>query len=399
MPRRTAHIPAYRLHKTTGQARVIIAGKHFYLGKYGTPASREKYARLLAEHCAGTSPALPPIAQPVISIGELILRYWTQHVVVHYTKDGKPSDRQYHIRLALRALRKLYEESPAHLFGPKKLKAVRDFIINQGVHKRGGLNRKYVNDHVRIIKRLFQWAVSEELLPLEKGTAICQALAQVEDLHKGRDLRVKESRPVKPAPEKDVEQTLACMSPQVRTMCQLLRLTGMRPDEVTIMRPCDVEQHDGIWLYRPRHHKLTHLNSTRVVPLGPAAQTVLTPWLDRSDTAYCFSPREVVSATLQQRSNKRSPAKQQRKPNKQRRPPREHYDDESLCQAVTRACEKAGVPKWTPGQLRHNAATRIKNEFGREAARQQLGHSSSTTTEIYVEEQLRDAISAMKSIG
>ncbi len=48
MPKRNGHVPAYRLHKPSGQARVIIDGKHVYLGGYGSPESREKYARLLA---------------------------------------------------------------------------------------------------------------------------------------------------------------------------------------------------------------------------------------------------------------------------------------------------------------------------------------------------------------
>jgi hypothetical protein len=49
MPRRNGHVPAYRLHKPSGQARVIVGGEHFYLGKYGSPESREEYARLVSE--------------------------------------------------------------------------------------------------------------------------------------------------------------------------------------------------------------------------------------------------------------------------------------------------------------------------------------------------------------
>ena len=45
-PRRT---PSYRLHKPSGQARVIINGEHIYLGKYGTPESYDRYDRLVAE--------------------------------------------------------------------------------------------------------------------------------------------------------------------------------------------------------------------------------------------------------------------------------------------------------------------------------------------------------------
>ena len=56
MPSQSAHVPpAYRLHKSSGRARVIVAGRQIYLGPYGSPESREKYARLIAE-IAGAPP-------------------------------------------------------------------------------------------------------------------------------------------------------------------------------------------------------------------------------------------------------------------------------------------------------------------------------------------------------
>jgi hypothetical protein len=42
---RPRRIPSYRLHKPSGQARVIINGKHIYLGRFGTPESWEEYIR------------------------------------------------------------------------------------------------------------------------------------------------------------------------------------------------------------------------------------------------------------------------------------------------------------------------------------------------------------------
>ncbi len=30
-------VPAYRLHKPSGQVRVIVNGQHVYLGKYDSP--------------------------------------------------------------------------------------------------------------------------------------------------------------------------------------------------------------------------------------------------------------------------------------------------------------------------------------------------------------------------
>jgi hypothetical protein len=79
MPSQCAHVPpAYRLHKSSGRARLIVAGQHIYLGPYGSPESREKYARLIAQ-LAVSPPQVPQLNSelPVeeLSVKELILRY------------------------------------------------------------------------------------------------------------------------------------------------------------------------------------------------------------------------------------------------------------------------------------------------------------------------------------
>ncbi len=43
------HIPAYRRHKSTGQAVVTVNGRDFYLGQDNTAASRREYDRMIAE--------------------------------------------------------------------------------------------------------------------------------------------------------------------------------------------------------------------------------------------------------------------------------------------------------------------------------------------------------------
>ena len=129
----TPHIPAYRLHKSSGQARVILRTKHVYLGQYGTPESWEKYQRLIAEQITGgvPTPAVTTLvtSRPVLLIKELILMYW-QHAQTYYVKNGQPTDEQGGIRAALRDARWLYGSTPASEFGPLKLKAVRQAMID-----------------------------------------------------------------------------------------------------------------------------------------------------------------------------------------------------------------------------------------------------------------------------
>ena len=386
---RRRKVPSYCRHKASGQAYVTLDGREHYLGVYGTQESRERYARLIAEHTAGQCSVVP--SSPVgstLSINELALLYWERHVLKVHVQNGKPTDRQYHIRLSLRPLKELYGSVPVAEFGPKALKSVREKMIADAVEARGGVNRRYLNDHVGIIKRMFRWGVAEELVPVH----VFQSLEAVENLRKGWDSRVRERERIKPVPDDHVTAILTHVVQQVAAMIQVQRITGMRPDEVTIMRAGDIDRREEVWLYVPRAHKLEHLEIDRVVPLGPKAQEILKFWLERPDNSFLFSPKEVVEETRRSRGQKR--------PRKYRnRAPRDHYDDESYCQAVTHACLKAGVPKWTPGQLRHNAATEIRHQYGIEAARLILGHQSVSTTEIYAEKNLNEAMKIMAMIG
>ncbi len=55
--------------------------------------------------------------------------------------------------------------------------------------------------------------------------------------------------------------------------------------------------------------------------------------------------------------------------------------------------------RWSPNQLRHNAATFLRKEFGIEAARVVLGHASSAVTEVYAELDLNRAADIMAQVG
>ncbi len=48
MPRLSRTVPRYRKHRASGQALVVLSGQCFYLGPYGTKASKIEYDRLVA---------------------------------------------------------------------------------------------------------------------------------------------------------------------------------------------------------------------------------------------------------------------------------------------------------------------------------------------------------------
>lgn len=395
--------PSYRFHKARNCAIVRIHGEDYYLGEYGSSASKQLYAQLIAEKWAGGSTDeieqntahLPASRKVWPSIDELIASYMTKHVAhFHVDRNGNPSERQYHVKLALRPLHDIYGHTPVNEFGSKRLKVVREQMILAGLEEKpGGYSRQYVNDHVAIIKNFFRWGVEEELVPVE----IHQSLLAVQQLRKGREGRVRDQKKVPPVAREIVEATLPYLMPQLVTMVKLQLYTAMRPDEVTIMRLSDIDQTGEIWVYTPHGHKTEHHGLSRPVYLGPKCQELLQPWLDRPADAYFFSPREVVAATRAKRRKKSS--KGPEKLNYQRAP-RVCYDDETYCRAVKRACVRAGVAKWTPNQLRHTRSTEIRSKYNLEAAKIILGHQSTVTTETYyAEKDMQIAINIMKEIG
>lgn len=78
---------------------------------------------------------------------------------------------------------------------------------------------------------------------------------------------------------------------------------------------------------------------------------------------------------------------------------RDRYDRDSYRRAIRRACERTGIPKWHPHQLRHNYATMIRREYGIEASRNLLGHRSVDVTEIYAEIDRDKAREIVSKIG
>jgi integrase len=105
----------------------------------------------------------------------------------------------------------------------------------------------------------------------------------------------------------------------------------------------------------------------------------------------------------EQRQNRKTPLTPSQRVRGRRRKPRkepgDHYTTESYRRAIAYGCKWAGVPKWHPNQLRHNAATRLRKEFGLDVARAVLGHSSPAVTEVYAELDGAKAAEAMEQVG
>ncbi len=393
MPWSKNHVPRYRLHRESGQAIVTLGARDFYLGKHGTDESRNEYDRLIGEWLANGR-AIPVRAQSEdgISVAELVVAYY-RHAESYHRKNGKLTDEVNKIRCTMRPVARLYGRTPANDFGPLALKVVRDEMV------RAGHGRKYTNDQAGRVKRMFRWGVENELVHPSRY----QALQAVTGLRRGRTEASEGSR-VRPGPDEHVDAVKEHVAPQIWAMIELQRLTGMRSGEVTIMRGCEIDMTEDVWIYRPSSHKTEHYDHVRIVELGPKAQDVIRPFLKAEVEAYLFDPRDAEAARNEERRQNRkspmTPSQAKRTPKRSpKRPPREFYDRDSYRRAIRRACDKANVPRWHPHQLRHNFATRVRKDHGIEAARILLGHRSPMMTEIYAETDRSTAAQIAAKIG
>lgn len=439
MPKLSNRPPRYSHHRASGRALVRLDGQVHYLGSYGTRASKEAYDRLIAEWYAGGR-SLKRVGSnlPALTVSELVAKYKDFATGYYRHVDG--------IRLACRYLRQLYGGTEAQAFGPLGLQAVMRRMVDDD------LARTTICDHLARIRRMFRWAVAQQLVPV----TTLQALECVTGPRKGRG-EAREPKPVQPVADAVVEATLPHLPPIVRAMVELHRIIGARPSELCGIRPCDIDRGGDVWWFRPAEHKTAHHGKSRDIPIGPRGQAILLPYLDRPADAYCFDPTEAVKAHREARAAKRTTPQScgnVRGTNRKRRPkvkPGRCYTKDSYRRAVANACEvafampaelrepakayrdllaawnKAKTPKsqrkapadlaaaeaerqrqasewrdantWSPSQLRHSVATSVRKQFGLEAAQVMLGHSRADVTQVYAERNLALAADVARKIG
>lgn len=394
-----------RPHPGSGQARIKLDGRHVYLGVFGTDASWAEYQRRLSEwRAAGASspdfPTLPQSFAPARTVADLVAAY-LEHLEREAARKQDDRELKNH-RFALAPLIRLLGHTPISDLRPKALRAALAAAAagtwltaeERARRQAGGRKCTWSRPHARRAlgrwKAAVKWAESEELVP--GGTL--QQVAAARALDEGQ----AEERPdVPPAPEESIKKALPKLHRILRALVECLLLTGARPGELCKLTPGDLNRSGevelakgyrvklgkGVWAYQPLKWKGAWRGHRRVILFGPRAQAVLAPLLEgRPDGCPVFCPREASNRPLTGG-----------------KPPKERYDRHALRQALERACRRAGVEPFTSYQLRHNAATRLAEEFGPEVARIVLGHRDLRVTQIYVLDSLGKAAEAMERAG
>ncbi len=398
-----AHIPKYRRHRASGQAVVTLSGRDVYLGRYDSPGSRKLYKEAIADWIAsgdGLRASGPGglSTNGQLIVGHVALAWLESYAKPRYVKGLRVTGQMIRARRAVEELAREHGELLAHRFGADHLLQIRERLV------KAGLARPYINSLCGVIRQLWAWAATADggnLVPPGQAHAL-RLLRSLTRNAVVKGARVQEGVEVMPAIREHVEVYLTWLPPIVADLFRVQLLAGMRPCEVCGMRPADIDRtgklrdgtmFPGLWVYdvADQHNKNAHRDQARVVLLGPLAQAILQPYMNKPELSYLFSPAETVRQLGHEIGQ-------------WKRLPGELYGADALAHAVRRAFaqqQKRGpvLPLWRPNQLRHLRATEIRSRYDGDCARVVLGHRLPGITGRYAHDDLQKGALVMREIG
>lgn len=165
---------------------------------------------------------------------------------------------------------------------------------------------------------------------------------------------------------------------------ELLWESGMRPIELVVLRPCDVQLAEAfspddpdLWEYVPHEFKTEHTNDAdRVIPFTDRAKELY----DEAVALKCSdgSQSQLAFAVDYDPAERLFPWKASNP-----------YDARTAFnRAIGKACDAAGLAKLTSRQFRHRTATDAAQLDAR-GAQHLLGHTHFSTTENYLHEEAK----------
>ena len=228
-------IPKYRKHSNRNYAIVEHQGeRHRLPGKFNSPESLAAYAVFIKElGSVGLNAELTSRA----TIGELIVAY-LDHAMANYSR------KEYlHCKAALDRVSYRFADLPASQFGPVAAGKVRDLMIYGDAEAEfGPWARKHINLQMGRVRRMFRWASSTEAIP----ASVWHSLKALEPLKKGRSA-AKETDKVHPVDFEEVNRLVPFCSPTLVAMLGVQMLTGMRSENVCLIRGSDIDRSGNVW--------------------------------------------------------------------------------------------------------------------------------------------------------
>jgi len=351
--------------------------------------------------------AIQQIINPtqIITVGELLDKYFAYARKTITSARNNEGHRNFQYIKRVRQLLKPYYSWPINNFGPDELLDVQNALVKyEYFHgtKKKRYTRRGVNDTTNWIRKIWKWGMGRQFITTEQ----VQGLEEVKSLKMG-DTEASDNPKRVRVTEEDFWKVVNAVSSVVGDMLQLIWYIAMRPYEICDMRPFDIlYDKPECWLYVPGRdhtpvgrHKTTRFERVKVIPLASKCQKILKPRIKNFNSKeHIFSPREAIQEFLGRKSaNRKTPLSYGNRPgtNRKKHPmvkPGEKYNHHSLRNACKRGCVRAGVEVFVPYDLRRTKATGVRSILGKEAAKVLLGHAKTDTTDIYLLDEVQEAI-------
>lgn len=237
-----------------------------------------------------------------------------------------------------------------------------------------GKTQQTVAKYLKQVQKMYGWAAYQGWV----RESIAQRLALLPGLPQDA---FRATEPIQPVADESVRAVAQAGPAQRRTrwMIRIQRLIGCRPGELCRMRWDEISRHPGSdgnrsrrWHWRPGKHKTKHRGKTKLYVIGPRAQQLLEQWEAhrRSDSPYVFT------------TNSGRPVS------------RTHYRDD-----IHAICDRIGIARWNPNQIRHTRATEVSEKYGAMAEAASLQHTAKVAQLVYVERDLKLAERVANEIG
>jgi integrase len=291
---------------------------------------------------------------PRHSVRDIAGAYMTHADQTFRRPDGTPTRNAANVALVLRDLLDQFAQVGADEFRAAELKQLRRFWVNRG------LCRTTINQRVGVVMRAWTWAAEMGLVFDDSASR----LRSVRNLKRGSTI---EGKGVQAVPLTTILATIRHMSEDLAAPVRFMLLTGCRVGEAREARSDEIDTR-GPWVLRPQWHKCAKHGLKREIPLNKPARILVNPRMNRT---FIFGPGRGD------------------------RP----YHRDSILVAIYRACDRAGIDHWSPGQIRHTTAMMVLGKHGLEAARALLGHTTDRVTRRYTGQgegpQLQQAIEVL----
>lgn len=332
--------------------------KRIYFGPYNDPLSHQNYNKMKLEWEAGRlTDVSRPIASsspPRITIAELFELFLLSHKGNWAREPNGYCTNAHKYVSALGALGH-YGDMSAASYSSKLL---RQWL--QGLGEEHRLARSTINGYLSCVRKVIEWGALNDYIP----ESVHISVSLVKPLKQGETAAVEHGRR-ETVDFEVVEQTLEHLYEPAVTVIRILMRTGARPGEVCKMSlsELDTTTYPGVWVYSPTHHKNARRGKERHIILHAPEQKLLTAYIKREKikSGYIF-----------------------RAPRPQAHKPAPCYTSQMLQASVKRVCRAYNIPYWSPYQIRHSVASQMAREYGVETTRALLGHTSITTTDIYI---------------